>query len=1122
MKKIFMLVAVACIFCALAASAQSPALLRGPSVGSSQIVFGYGNEIWSVARDGGVAHVLTTGPGTKAGPFLSPDGKWIAYTGRIDGNTDVYVIPAQGGVPRRLTFHPGPDQALGWTPDSQQVLFSSIRNSYSRFVQMFTVGLQGGLPSEVPLPEAIMGSYSPDGKQIAYVPFWNRPGVAWKRYRGGRAARIWIARLSDSNIERIPRDNSNDLCPMWLGNKIYFLSDRNGPMTLFAYDTGSKKVETVVPSPGTDIKWASAAAGVIVYEQVGTLHRLDLATGKTSEIKVEVAGDLPARMPHFIKAAREISDFDISPSGARAVFEAHGEIMTVPAQKGDIRNLTGTTGVAERSPAWSPDGRWIAYFSDESGEYALHLRSQDGTEVKKIGLGDPPSFFYSPVWSPDSRKIAYTDKRLNLWYIDLAKGAPVKVATDYYEAPFHTIDPAWSPDSRWLVYTLQLASHMRAAFVYSLDSGKAQQVTDGLSDARFAVFDRGGKYIFFTASTNAGPTNGWLDMTSDGRAVTRSVYAIVLRTDLPSPVAPESDEEKIAAEKPPAENPAAAADKKDDKQGGKGAKEAAPAKPAADDKAAAKKDVPNVLIEFDNISQRIVALPIPARNYDDLQTGAAGVIYLQEAPVPQPGVTGRALYRFELETRKTTRILDGLGGFRVSADGKKMLYVQGPPGRGRWFIASTPPPTPPGAPDSPEPPHVQGHPLNTGNMEVYVDPQSEWKQMYHEAWRIQRDFFYDSNHHGLNLQQAEKHYGQFVDGLSSRDDLDYLFLDMLGELTVGHMYITPPTEPDSTQPHTGLLGADYRVEHGRYRFARVYQGENWNPELRAPLTEPGVNVQEGDYLLEVNGRELKGTDNIYEFFQGTAGRSVTLRVAANPEGKDARTVQAVPIDNEGNLRNRAWIDQNRRKVDELSGGKLAYVYLPDTGFGGYTSFNRYYFAQVGRQGAVLDERFNGGGQAADYIIDYLRKPLMNYFMTREGHDFTTPVGSIFGPKAMIINMYAGSGGDALPWYFRDQKIGPMIGTRTWGGLVGIYDYPPFIDGGGVTSPRVAFYNTKGEWDVENHGVPPDIEVEFLPQAWRQGHDPQLEKAVEVLMEQLKTNPPPEGKRPAFPNYHQQK
>lgn len=1125
MKKILPLLAMLCLACTLSLGADAPSLLRSPSVGASQIVFGYGNEIWSVAREGGVARVLTTGPGVRSGPFLSPDGKWIAYTGRSEGNTDVYVMPSQGGVPRRLTFHPGPDQVVGWTPDSQSVMFSSTRNSYSRFTRLFTVGLQGGLPAEVPLPEGIMGSFSPDGKRIAYVPFWNRPGVAWKRYHGGRTARIWIAKLSDSGTESVPRENSNDINPMWVGDRIYFLSDRSGPMTLFSYDTAGKKVEQVIAPGGGDIKWASAAPGVIVYEQLGSLHKLDLATRKTEEIKVEVDSDLPAIKPHFIRGSREIVNFDISPSGVRAVFETHGEIVTVPAQKGDIRNLTNTVGVAERSPAWSPDGRWIAYFSDEGGEYALYLRSQDGAETKKIGLGNPPSFFYQPVWSPDSKKIAYTDKRLNLWFVDVAKGEPVKVASDYYEAPFHTIDPSWSPDSRWLTCTLQLQSHMRAVFVYSIDSGKLQQITDGLSDARHSVFDRGGKYIFFAASTNSGPTNGWLDMTSDGRAVTSNVYAIVLRTNMPSPVAPESDEEKFAAEKaqeekPPAPLAAAADDKnKEKKDADKDA-----ARPGTDDKTPKKGPPPNVLIEFDNIGQRIVTLPLPARNYVGLQAGPAGVIYVVEQG--QQGAFGSALYRFDLESRRSVRLMEGAVAVRISADGKKMLYAQGAGGPGgaprlaRWFIASLPPLPPPGAPESPEPPRVQGQLLNTDNIQIYVDPRSEWRQMYHETWRIQRDFFYDPNHHGLNLEQAEKHYGRFVEGLSSRDDLDYLFLDMLGELTVGHMYINAPPDSEPTQPRGGLLGADFRIENGRYRFAKIYQGENWNPELRAPLTEPGVNVHTGDYLLEVNGRELKGSDDVEELFQGTAGRTVLLKVSANPDGKDARNVQVVPIDNDANLRNRAWIENNRRKVDELSGGRLAYVYLPDTGNGGYTAFNRYYFAQVGRQGAVLDERFNGGGQAADYIIDYLRKPLMNYFMTRDGHPFTTPVGSIFGPKAMIINMYAGSGGDAMPWYFRDQKIGPLIGTRTWGGLVGIYDYPPLIDGGTVTSPRVAFYNTKEEWDVENHGIPPDIEVEFSPKAWREGHDPQLEKAVEVLLEQLKTNPPKEGKIPPFPNYHQ--
>jgi len=1113
-----------CVFVpamAILAWAQKPLLLHGPAASASQLVFSYGGDLWSAPRDGGVAHPLTTGTGTKDEAAISPDGKWIAYTGTHDGNPDVYVMPAGGGEPVRLTFHPVADHVVGWTPDSKQVLFRSARNSYAGFGRMFTVALNGGLPFEIPLPEAEMGSFSPDGRFLAYVPVWNwQPGRAWKRYRGGRTARVWIAKLADSSVTEIPRDNnSNDFNPLWIGNKIYFLSDRNGPITMFAYDTGSKKVDQILPAT-TDIKCASAAPEEIVYEQLGSLNKLDLRNGKSSAIKVEVAGDLPSLRPHFLKVGERIASYAISPAGVRAVFEAHGEILTVPADKGDIRNLTNTTSAAERDPAWSPDGKWIAYFSDESGEYALHLRSQDGTQVKKIGLGEPPSFFYDPRWSPDSKKIAYTDKRLNVWYVDVTKGAPVQVDTNYYEAPFHTLDPAWSPDSRWIAYTRNLPSHMHAVFVYSLESGRTEQITDGMSDARYAAFDRDGKYLYFTASTNAGPTNGWLDLSSFARPVTRSVYVVVLRKDLPSPIAPQSDEEKAAQES-----------KRDDKAALTLQTPAPEEKDAGEEKAAEtkpeKKQPVNVKIDFQNIDQRILALPVPARNYNRLETGASGTVYLTEAPMMPtfgPGGASQTLYRFELEARKTHKLLDGISAFTLSFDGKKMLYRTGAGESAKWQIAAVPPLAKPGeAPTASEQaPRISGMPLKLDALEVYVDPRAEWKQQYHEVWRIERDFFYDPNLHGVNWRQAEKQYAPYIEAAASRNDLDYVFTDMLGEMSVGHMNVRGPQPPRSTQPKTGLLGADYKIENGRYRFAKIYQGENWNPDLRAPLTEPGVNVKEGDYLLEVAGRELKSGDNIFSFFQATAGKSVVLKVASDPSGKGARMVSAVPIDNETNLRNRAWIDGNRRKVEELSGGRVAYVYLPDTAVGGYTYFNRYFYAQIEKDGAVLDERFNRGGQAADYIIDMLRKPLMNYFMTREGHAFTTPVGSIFGPKVMVTNMYAGSGGDALPWYFRHEKIGPLVGTRTWGGLIGIYDYPQLMDGGSVTAPRVAFYNPQGEWDVENVGVPPDYEVPFDPAAWRQGRDPQLEKAVDLVLGELKKSPRKFVDHQAFPNYHETK
>jgi tricorn protease len=1091
------------LFCALLVCAQAdkPLLLHHPALNRTQLVFSFAGDLWTAPRDGGEARPLTTGPGVKSDPVFSPDGAMLAFTGDYDGNTDVYVMPAAGGPPRRLTYHPAADFVVAWSPDGKRILFRSSRNSYSRFNLLYSVALDGSLAEPLPLPMAEEGSYSPDGARLAYVPVTNASQRnAWKRYRGGRTSPIWIAKLSDSTIEKVPRENSNDFNPLWIGDKVYFLSDRDGSTTLYAYDTRAKKVAQLLPPDGYDIKCAEATPDAIVYEQLGSLHTYDLKTGKTRKLEVRVAGDLPAVRPRFENVAERIADAGISPTGARAVFEARGEILTVPAEKGDIRNLTNTPGVAERSPAWSPDGRWVAYFSDESGEYALHLRSQDGLTVQKIPLPDP-SFYYSPAWSPDSKKLAYTDKHLNVWYLDLDKKVPAKVDTDFYETPNPQLDPVWSPDSKWIAYSRLLANHLHAIFAYSLDTAKASQLTDGLSDALFPAFDESGKYLYFTASTDIGPTTGWLDLSSMNRPVTRSVYLVVLRKDLPSPLAPESDEEKVAADsKPDAAKPDAAAQK--------------PEAGAAAEKSAAKKEKEPVRIDLPDIGQRILALPMPARNYLSLQAGKAGTIYLLEADtLPRMGEgAGFTLQKFDLTTRKPEKVADGISGFALSADAKKALYRRAR----NWYIAAV---EQIGKP--PVPGKGDGQ-LKLDQMAVYVDPRAEWRQEYHEVWRIERDFFYDPNLHGVNLASIEKQYQPYLENLASRSDLSYIFNDMLGEMTVGHLFISDPPRTGMQPVRTGLLGADYSIENGRYRFARVYQGENWNPGLRAPLTEPGVNVHAGDYLLEVGGRELKASDNIYSFFQETAGKSVAIKVGPTPDGKDkdARTVTVVPIPSETGLRNRAWIDDNRRKVDELSGGRVAYVYLPDTSVGGYTNFNRYFFAQVGREGAVIDERFNGGGSAADYIIDYLRRPLMNYWMTRDGQDFTTPVGSIFGPKAMIINMFAGSGGDALPWYFRRAGIGPLVGTTTWGGLVGIYNYPQLIDGGGVTAPRVAFYNPDGEWDVENHGVKPDIEAELSPAAWRAGHDAQLEKAVAVVMERLKTQPVMKaGKRPAFPNYH---
>ncbi len=1101
-----------CLFFLLAANASpslaqsaAPLLLRDPSVSKTQIAFAYAGSIWTANRDASDVRRLTAG-GHESKPVFSPDGSLIAFTGEYDGTRSVYVVPASGGEPRRLTYHPNDYAALGWTPDGKRILFVTGRTAFAGAVtQLFTVPVEGGFATPVPLVRASQGSFSPDASRIAYV-FNIQWQQAWKRYRGGQTMAIWIAGLADSAVQAtIPRENSNDFDPMWVGNTVYFLSDRNGPSTLFAYDVNSKQVKQLVKNEGLDIKSAAATSDAIIYEQFGSLHLLDPASGSDRALDIHPVADLAEVRPHFRKIdVARIQAAVISPSGARAAFAARGEIFTVPAEKGDVRDITNTTDVVERDPAWSPDGKSIAYLSDESGEYALHIRDQNGLgEVRKIDLGKPPTFYYAPKWSPDSKKIAYTDKRLNVWYVDLDKKTPVHLDSDTYTDPAHGLQVTWSPDSRWIAYTKQLKSHLHAVFAYSIEQNKSNQLTDGMSDALFPAFDKEGKYLYFTASTDAALNSGWLDMTSLQRPVTRSVYVMVLKKDQVSPLAPESDEEKGKEAKDEKDKKAdAEKDKQKDKEkDADKSKEAAPAR---------------VDIDLESINQRVLALPIPPRNYYALYAGKPGVLLLVEGPAVDP-LDGdqfgppTTIHKFEMKTRKTEQILDGVNSFDVSFDGEKILYAK----QSQWTIGPASKP-----PDGPPQPG-QGGPLKLDAMEAYVDPRAEWKHMYYQVWRGERDFLYDSNLHGLNLESVKKRYAPYLEHMATRDDLNYLFIEMLGDITVGHMFVGGGDLPEPKRVKTGLLGADYSIENGRYRFALVYNGENWNPKLRAPLTQPGVNVKAGEYLLAVNGHDVRPPADVYSFFEETAGKQVVLKVGPQPDGSGSRDVTVVPVDDETGLRNYAWIEGNRRKVDELTGGRVAYVYLPDTYAGGYTNFNRYYFAQVGKEAAIIDERYNGGGDIADYIIDYLRRPLLSYWYMREGNNITSPQEAIFGPKVMITNEMAGSGGDALPWMFRRTKLGPLVGKRTWGGLVGHYTNPgDLLDGGFTGTPNLAFYSPDGTWDVENHGVPPDIEVELDPKAARSGHDSQLEKAVEVVIDLLKKNPPPPiPQHPPFSNYH---
>jgi len=1085
------------------ASAQAPLLLRNPAVSADQICFAFAGDLWLVPRAGGTAHRLTATPGTETDCRFSADGKWVAYTGVRSNNADVYVVSIAGGTPKRLTFNPANDIVRGWTPDGK-VLFTSNRlgevSGGSTPPRLFAQGTSEVVATAVNLPSGWDGSYSGDGQRLAYMPIVNANDI-WKRYRGGRTTPIWLARMSDASIERIPRDSSTDKTPMWVGDTVYFLSDRDGATTLYAYDVNSKRVARRVENRGLDVKSASAGPGAIVYEQFGGIALYDVRSGQSRAVPIQIDGEQTAALPRWVPVGTKLKNAAISPTGARVAFEGRGEIITIPAKKGDARNITQTADAAERWPSWSPDGQTLAYFSDAArggaAGYHLELRDQNGRAApRSIPLGGDDTYYFSPSWSPDGKLIVFTNSRGEIWYADVATGKLTKVDTDPAGPRgaggllLGGAGIAWSPDSKWMAYGRSIKNRLSAVFVYDVAKAASTQVTDGMSDAKHPAFDASGKYLYFVASTDAGPATDFSMMTYD-HPITSSLYAIVLRKDLPSPMAPESDEEKAKDTAAPAAPPATAAAKPD----------------------SAKKAGVDVRIDFDAIDQRIVAMPVPARNYVGITAGKTGVVVLAESPlIPLTQLTGQeglTLYKFDLSERKTDKLVENVGEADLSHDGEKLVYKL----QGRWTIIPVSAPPKPG----------EGM-LATGDIQVETDPRAEWRQMYREAFRVQRAFFYDPNYHGLDLAATERFYARYLDGLGSRADLDYLFMEIFGNLTVGHLFVFN-TEPDQSTainpPANGLLGADYQADNGRWKFARVYAGENWNPQFRAPLTQPGVNIVAGEYLLAVNGRDLTTSQSVDEALEGTAGKSVVLRVGPSATGTGARDVTVVPLGSEGELRHLAWIDNNRRTVDRLSGGKLAYIYVPNTAIQGFSRFNRYFFAQQDKQGAVVDERFNGGGNIADYIVEYLRREApFNYVTSRYGEDVPVPAGAIYGPKVMLINEYAGSGGDELPWLFKRYKVGQLIGKRTWGGLVGIGGYPQLMDGTTVTAPRVALWAAEGEYAVENRGVAPDVEVDLEPAAWRAGHDSQLERAVSILMQSsvVQAGAPAKGKRPAFPTW----
>lgn len=1053
----------------------NPLLMRHPALSKTQIVFQFAGDLWTVPRAGGSATRLTSANGVESRPCFSPDGSTIAFTGQYDGNTDVYTVAASGGVPKRLTYHPAPDLVLGWNPDGKSVLFSSSMLSNTDSPRMFTVATTGGTPKALPFPSGTMASFSPDGAQIAYVA-GHKWQEAWKRYRGGQAYAIWIGQMSDSKVYEIPRKGWNDERPMWVGNKIYYLSDPKGPVGLHSYDIASKKVTAEVPGEGFDIKAASAGPGAIVYEKLGSIHLFDLETKKSSRVDIDIKGDFPEVRPSFKDVKGNLTGASISPSGQRVVMTARGWVFTVPAAKGDARVIGEKQGVHRRDAAWSPDAKTISYITDQGGKQQMALVDVASGKERLVDLGDSPAYYYgagASYWSPDSTKIAYVDNRNKLWVLDVASGKNTEIDQTVYTDPAVDVRASWSPDSKWLTWARDLDSHMQAVFVHSLESGKTTQITDGLSNAKSPVFDRDGKHLYFFASTNAGPALSWLDMSNmTSPNVTSNVYCVVLRKDLPNPLHPESDEEVVKAAAPPAD----------------------PTK---------KPEPPKFGIDLDGIESRIITLPLPAGNYVFLEQGPAGSFFSMVLPPRMGGgpPMGASISKWTMADRKNTPFATA-SSIQLSGDGSKVLLG----GLGGFSIASSMMPAAPGA-----------GAVDLNGLKVKIDPKVEWRSIFDEVWRNEPMLFYAANLHGIDAQQMHRRYLPFVANIASRDDLNYLITDMVGEISIGHMWALGGDIPGTTGVPGGLLGCDFAFEGGKYRLTRIYDGERWNPGLYAPLAQPGVNAKAGEYLLAIDGKDLQDSNDIYEMLEGKAGKQVRIKLGPTADGVGSREVTVLPVASDSGLRRRAWAEDNRRYVEKMTGGRAGYVHVPDTGGGGWTSFIRYYYAQVGKDGIIVDERFNGGGLIADYMIYEMNKTLDAVFSPRTGKDWPSPGSTIFGPKVMIVNQFAGSGGDMFPWLFKHKKIGPVVGKRTWGGLVASFGFST-VDGGRVNSPNVAFYNIhENKWDVEGYGVDPDVDVELDPYLWRQGKDAQLERAIEEMNKRLANYKSPVLKRPTNPD-----
>ncbi len=1088
-------------------------MLRFPDISSDKIVFSYAGDLWTVGKEGGMARRLSSPKGDEVFPKFSPDGTMIAFSGNYDGNTDVYIIGAEGGTPTRLTHHPDSDLVVEWYPDGRHVLYRSRMASPStRFNRFFKQSIDGGLPQTLPLPYGELASFSPDGSQIAFQ-FISREMRNWKRYRGGMASDLWLYDFLNNSSEQLTDFLGTDAVPMWHGDTIYFLSDRDehARLNIWAYELPTKRFKQVTFFTDYDVKWPSLGPDAIVFENAGQLHVLDLASEAVTALDIKVPDDLPQVRTELKDVSNLIQGFSVSPSGKRALFAARGEVFTVPAKHGSVRDLTNTSGAAERDPAWSPDGKQIVYLSDASGEYELTLCPSDGKGKPKQLTEGGSVFRYHPLWSPDSKHIAFSDKTGSLYIADANNGDLTFVDKDEWTT---LSDYAWSPDSRWLTYSKNGANRQGNVMVYDTNDATVRQVTSDFYNDNGPIFGAEGKYLFFESNRAFNPVYGDLDDTWIYPNTTQ-LYVVSLQADAPSPLAPRSDEEEF---EPPKE------DKQDtdSKEEIKG--EEKPSDPndpnavsedskadSSDEKKAEGKDEEDkgpkpVEIDFDGFEQRIVALPIEAGNFGTLASVKGKLLFLRRASAGagRSGGPSGTLRFYDLKEREEKTVLDGIDAYRLSADSKKVVYKS----RSTYGIVDV------GANKK-----VGDGKVDSGDLKAWINPREEWQQIFNEAWRIQRDFFYDPYMHGVDWLAMKQRYGSLLPYVVDREDLNYVIGEMIAELNASHAYVGGGDIERPERLNVGLLGCDFELDsdHDAYRISAIYESSKWDAEPRSPLRAPGLDVREGDYLLAVNGRPLDTSEDPWAAFQGLAGQVVALTIGRTPDVNDANDTLVKPISSESQLRYHAWVEANRKKVEEATQGRVGYIHVPNTGTSGQNELVRQFNPQWIKEGLIIDERFNSGGQYSDRFIELLNRPTLGYVARRDHRDWRVPQVSNPGPKAMLINQWAGSGGDLFPYLFRKAGLGPLVGKRTWGGVIGIFGNPGFIDGGYMTSPNAGCWFPECGFDVEGYGVEPDYDVENAPDEMVAGRDPQLETAIAVVLKQLEKEPQGQPPRPPYPD-----